>query len=244
MGDSAEARFGPRIEAALERVRDKVFLMGTAGRWHVGKASDVVRDAALVERYVTPLGEADSADYLRALPELIEQTRTADERCAAAWRVRTPSDNSADFLAGREHLIHLFARFRFRLKVYERLVRRSEKPLLRIAVELLGASHTSTAEVEGLEAVVRMSLAEFVAIEEGLAADLLDADTARERLWAAYEELALGIARSRPDHDAVTTACARAGLQRAANWYDHRPGYSFAEYARPWIQRAVDERRG
>jgi hypothetical protein len=244
MAHDLEVRIGRRIESVLVRIRSRVSLMGMAGKWHVGKASDVFQDRGFLERFVVPLGQSAEAKYLEGLPVLIAQTREQDRRCEAYWDASKGVQDRTGYLAEREKLVELLPRFEFRLKLYELLVRQPEKPLLRDAIRLLEAGQESTPEAMAIEAIVRMRLREFIALEEKLAEDFRDLDEARRELWSAHEDLAREIAGSQPRSDPSTVSSALVGLRRAAAWYDYKGGYSFAEYARHWIQEAIRKRRG
>ena len=82
MTREVEVRTGIRIDAALDRVRSKISSMGMAGKWHLGKASDVLQSVELLRRDVQSLGEHEEAKYLDHLPCLIAETREQNWRCA------------------------------------------------------------------------------------------------------------------------------------------------------------------
>ena len=60
-----ETRIGSQIDAALERIQRNVCLMGMAGKFHAGKASDMLQDLNLLRRHVGSLEEHAEARYLR-----------------------------------------------------------------------------------------------------------------------------------------------------------------------------------
>ncbi len=57
MDRHVEVSIGVRIDAALDRIRSKVCLMGMAGKWHVGKAPGLLQNPGLFKQYVKLLGE-------------------------------------------------------------------------------------------------------------------------------------------------------------------------------------------
>jgi hypothetical protein len=238
-----EVRIGKRIDCALDRVRSKVCLTGMAGKLHIGKASDIVLDPGLLERHVVPLEEHAEAKYLERLPALIARTKKQDQRCGECWDGSRGIQDPTEYLTERGRLLELLLQFEFRPKMYERLVRQSDKPLLRDAIRLLSAGQETTPTAVTLEAIFRMRLHEFVALEEDLAVELCDLDETRQELCSAHESLALEIAGSQPRSDPSTVSSAMVGLQRAAAWYDYKQGFSFADYAQHWIHEAIDRRR-
>jgi hypothetical protein len=243
MGRELEVRTGLRIDAALDRIRSKMSLTGMAAKWHLAKASDIIRNPHLIARDVGPLGEAEEAEYLNKLPALIAKIQEQDRRCSACWCARVGRDNENQYLVERAELMRLFQLVRLRLKLYERVARQSDKPLLRSAISFVSEEHDETPEVVQLEAIIRMRLPDFIKLETDLINDFFDLDAAREELFAANAEIALSIARSQPQSNEATESSALAGLRRAAAWYDHKAGYSFEAYAQEWIQEAIDKRR-
>jgi len=238
-----EIRIGIRIDAALDRVRSKVYLMGMAGKWHIGKASGLLQNPDLIERYVEQLGEHEEAKYLDQLPLLVAEAEKQDRRCAECWDTGIWLEQESHYRAEREKLIRLFKRFHFRPKLYEKLVRQPDKPLLREAIGFLNAGREITPEAIALERIVRLHLRDFVRIEEGLVDDFCDLDEAWDTLSAAHKELALKMAMAQPGSDESTVSSALVGLRRAAAWYDYKRGYSFEEYAQDWVQEAIVKRR-
>ena len=238
-----EVRTGVRIDAALDRIRCKVSLMGTAGRWHFGKGSDILQSPDLLGRYVELPNEHEEAKYLAQLSALVAEATEQDRRCAECWDTGSKSEATSQYLVERDALIQLFPRFRFRPKMYERLVRQSDKPVLSNAIQFLAGGQECTPEAMALERVLRTRLREFVKLEEGIKDDLCELDETRKELITAHMELALNMARSQPRLDESAVSSALVGLQRAASWYDYKRGYSFEEYAQHWVQEAIDKRR-
>jgi hypothetical protein len=67
MDRSSEAQAWRRIETAQRRIRGRVFCTGMAGRYHIGKGTDIAEDPRLIERYVEPLdGEREAQAYIEA----------------------------------------------------------------------------------------------------------------------------------------------------------------------------------
>ena len=85
MDHDAELALWQRCEQELRSVRDGVFRMGMAGRWHIGKALDITADHALLERRGVGLDESEKGEYLARLPELISETSAQDETCETLW---------------------------------------------------------------------------------------------------------------------------------------------------------------
>jgi DNA-directed RNA polymerase sigma subunit (sigma70/sigma32) len=234
-----EERFRSQTKRILDRIRSTVALMGTAAKWHTGKASDLLRNPQLLEQSRFIGVEVDDTDrYLAQLPALAAETEECDRRCAALWTQR----NLAAFLSERAALIALFLQFKFNWKLYERLVRQKEKSLLRNVRALIEQGRESTSDARAIEDMVRMRLGEFVAAEEELSSDLAELDSAREELSSAHGWLALEIAASESETDPALVQSAIIGLRKAATYYGYEYTFSFAEYAQHWIREAIAKR--
>jgi hypothetical protein len=215
-----------------------------AARLHIGKAADIVNDAHLLDRYVVPFDDPGrAAEYLAALPRLIERTHSQDARCAQLWESRLDPGVLEAYVHARARLRRLLLRFRFPLRSYERLVRQPHKPILDRAKDLLAQDAGRPAELQQLESLVRMSLREFVDAEEAIAGELRMLDGVRTAIVAAYRGYAQEKAEALAGPDPEAVRYALAGLRKAAENYNHRRGYPFRTYARHWIETAVRDRR-
>jgi hypothetical protein len=212
--------------------------MGMAGRWHVGKATDILQDNSLMKRYVDFEHQGEEG-YVSALPELIKLTTDEDRTSADAWCAR----DLPSFYAARERLGQLFPRFQLHCKLYERLVAQQPKPLLEHAMHLRSIGAGSTPESVRLEAKLRMPLSKFVALEDELAQDVAELKSARDELCLAYGEFARQQAHSQPSFDPSMIPIALEGLRKAADWYDHKRGFDFCDYAKWWIRAAIAKRQ-
>lgn len=243
MDHDVELQTGLRIDAALRNIQAKVCLTGMAGRWHVRKACSIIETPDLLERSVVELEEREQAIYVDRLPALIAKTEHQDALCQAVWHSCNELGNRSRFLDERRVLLSLYRSFQFQLKTYERVVRQPEKPLLTEANDLIEAKLEKSPQARRLEAIARMRLPEFVALENGIAHDLRNLDVARGELSLAFQWLAQEIAEEQQGEDQKTLASATIGLRRATGWYDHKRGYPFAEYARWWILEAIEKHR-
>jgi len=240
-----ETRTGIRIVAALNRIQSHAGLMGRAAEWHIGKASHLLENPALLEfpRFLEV--DCDTTLYLARLPELLAETEQQDLLCHQLWTARhEPHRDSSRFAVERAKLARLFPRFQFHGKLYERLIRQDDKPALREAIHHVSAGTESTPEAIAIEDAVRMTLHDFVNLERQLAEDLADLDAARGELATAHEWFAKQLAQSHSPSDPAVLASAKIGLQRASTYYDYREGFGFTSYAQHWIKEAIQKRRG
>lgn len=107
----------------------------------------------------------------------------------------------------------------------------------------MDSGQEESVEAIAIERIVRMRLCEFVSLEDSYADDFRLIDRAREQLFEAHRSFAVNIAESEPGADQSTTASALIGLRRAIGYYDYTSGFTFAEYARWWIEEAIEKRR-
>jgi hypothetical protein len=227
-------------------VRERAFRVGVAGRLHIGKARDIVRDPSLLERHVAPFeGEDQRIEYQQSLPGLIEKTRIQDARCAKSWESRPtgPLGSLLGYYRERDRLADLLLRFRFHLLSYERLVRQPQKPILLEARQLLAEASEGVPAVRALESRLRLPLQGFVDLEGEIASELRLLDNLRAEVVTAHRERAREMAVSIAGHDPEAVRYAVCGLRKAAEYYSHRRGYQFWSYAQHWVERAVREKK-
>lgn len=243
MDDSSEEQLWKSIELTQRRIRERVFRMGMAGRFHIGKGTDILRDLELIDRYVMQFDdEIHAAEYLSALPDLIEQTAYQDSRCAELWDSRA-SHGSGDYPQEQAKLAELLLKFKYTLRSYERLVRQPDKPFLRRAVQLLAKGTEAGSDVYKLESLLRLTLREFVNLEEATADDLPLLDELRAEIVSAHEGFARTMAETIAGPEPEAARYAICGLSKAAENYSDRRGYRFRTYAEFWIETAVREKK-
>jgi hypothetical protein len=231
------AQLGQQIDAELDAIRRCVFQIGMAGRWHIGKATDVLNDHSLVETHVVPMDESETVLYLSILEGLIVATKAQNELCGTLWEKTAPV-RSGEYDMEHANLCSLFERFRFRSKAYERTVRQTDKPYLRQANALVNESGDHP-EVQKLERILRLSLREFIELEDRIQRTLARLDAARELLADGHHDFAMQYARSLGISDDQSIESVLLSLRKASGYYDYKQGYAFTEYARHWINRAL-----
>jgi hypothetical protein len=238
-----ERRLGKEIEQAWQRLRLRVCRTGMAARYHLGKARDVLRDHALLERHVWQLEPEEASAYLVALPRLVQQTKKQNSRCARLWAAREKHLDLAKFEREQARLIELFLQFRYPYRTYERLVRQEAKPLLDNVRRALAEPSLPPNQRRGMETHLRMSLQEFVNLEDANLQDLQTVDRLRAQLVGGHEKLARKVAAQHDAGEPNALFFARCGLHKAAEWYQASRGYRFGKYALWWMQEAIAKKR-
>jgi hypothetical protein len=243
MADDSEAELWKRIELTQGRIRERVFQVGMAGRLHIRRGADIVKASSVIANHVMPFDdERQEAEYLQALPGLIERTAAQDAICAELWDSRE-SRGLNDYPRQQAKLADLFLEFRFKIISYERLVRQPDKPYLRQATQLLGEEMAGGIAVRELESILRLTLREFVDMEGAIADDLRRLDETRAMIVSAYEGLARGMAESISGQDQELVHYALCGLTKATEHYCYWRGYEFRVYAAEWIEASIRERK-
>jgi hypothetical protein len=238
-----ERSVGEGIEQAWQRIRPRLCRTGMAARWHLGKARDVLRDPALLERHVLHLQPEGTAAYLAALPRLVKQTAKQNTRCAKLWGARDEQPDLAEYEREQDRLIELFFRFQYPYRAYERLVRQETKPLLDDVRRTLAEPSPPPTKVRGLETYLRMRLQEYVDLEDANVQDLQTLDRLRAELVAAHEEFAWKVAARYGARERDALFFARCGLHKAAESYLPSRGYRFGTYAVWWMRAAIVNKR-
>ncbi|MDB5322576.1 MAG: hypothetical protein JWN40_4207 [Phycisphaerales bacterium] len=239
MEQSIEERLCRRIEAVLTAIRERVLRQGMAVQWHIDKALDILDKPDRLKSIVVPLEEHEEARYLARLPALVAIVEEQDERCATAWEASgATSDGRAAYEREWLRLSTLLLEFRNLPRLYGKLVQYPRKPLLERARTAMSAPNTSPDEVIEIQRTVRMTLREFVALEDANATDVARWIALREELSLAYDDVALEIAMKYGSGQDILVA-ARRGLYLATGYYDYHRGYSFPEYAQHWVERGI-----
>ena len=223
MNRSSEARAWMSIEAAQQRIRGRVFRTGMAGRYHVAKGTDIARDPGLIERCVDPLNdEREVQAYLQEVPRLIERMVEQDERCAESWASINFQEDRHGYDREVAGLAELLLKYRFKLRSYEVLVLQPNRPPLERANRLLADGPERGGDIDDLESLLKLTLREFVELEEATANDVRLIDEARAEIVSAHESWARELARSIDEADPEALRYPLDALARAAQAYNHR----------------------
>jgi hypothetical protein len=238
-----ERSVGEGSEQAWQRIRLRLCRTGMAARWHLGKARDVLRDPALLERHVGRLKPEEATAYLAALPQLVKQTAKQNTRCARLWAEREAQPDLADSEREQERLIELFFQFQYPYPAYERIVRQEAKPFLDSVRRALAEPSLPPNQLRGMETHLRMRLQEYVDLEDANVQDIQTLDRLRAELVTGHEEFARTVAERYGAQEPDALFFARCGLHKAAESYQPSRGYRFGTYAVWWMRAAIANKR-
>lgn len=219
-----------RVRDRVREIRLAIYRTGMAGRYHLGKARDMLADAQRAEALT---GACDMADHLRHLPAVIERIEELDARADAMW---AESGEVPPTVLAR--LAEAYDAVRLLPRAYERLARQSDKPIIAQAVHAreLAAKHPQRLD---LERTLRLRVDDYLRLEEQIQAALSAIDSDRDAIALAHEEMANAYVRAAGYGDEIAFAAGRLGTRLAVNLFDDRLGYDLIDYATPWIDREL-----
>ena len=239
MKPTEEQRLGKIIITAQERVRLCLCRSGTAAQWHLAKAGKVVLKPKLLQRVAPHLERDEAKQYLAALPALIEETKLLDTTCGDMWNRRR-----ADYIAERDRLVTMLARYDFSLRSYEKLARQPSKMLAEaLATVPADDSPMDSGAAPHDETAMRMTKQEGIELDRQINKELHAIDEARAELVAAHGDLVIKLAQKSGEPIDIVTPFAQDGLLKAAENFDVRRGHRFTTYAQWWIKTAIEEKK-
>jgi hypothetical protein len=232
-----------RLRQLLLRVRRSICREGERSvTWHLKIARDLI---SLNPPGSSPLGIDVSEEhfpvYMRRLPKLIIRIEKWNERCRELWASRDTEGRTA-YQAAADELARGLYRFRFGLTRYERLARMPEKPILEIA-QAIAEGSADPDKIGFVEGQMRMGVREFIATKQELDRLCRELDRVRAKLVELLREWAIHKASS-ISTDPRAEASAVAGLSKAAEMFTYGSRFRFRDYAEPWVEKYVREKRG
>jgi hypothetical protein len=223
-----------RIRVFQRQIQLAVYQTRMAAAYHTGKARDMVADKDRARRLT---GNDDIAQLRTQLPPVIERIDHLNSLADAAWaELPRNTDKLRDYAS---QLAEAYDAINFRLRVYERLVRQSEKPLLADAEAARDLPCDAPSRM-AIERLLRMEIEDYLALESGIASNLRRIDAERDAVVRAHCDLTDAYVRSTGRTDEISLAAGRHGARLATTGFDEREGFRFMDYAYAWIDRELD----
>jgi hypothetical protein len=173
---------------------------------------------------------------LLRLPALIERIEQLDETADTMWeKMFGGGDALADILAG---LSESYDAVRLHPRVYERLVRQSDKPIIAQAMQARDLATYDPRRLD-VERILRLPVDDYLRLEEGIQIALTRIDSDRDAIALAHREMTDAYVRAAGYGDGVSLAAGRLGTRLAVNRFDDHQGYAFMDYGAPWIDREL-----
>jgi DNA-directed RNA polymerase sigma subunit (sigma70/sigma32) len=232
-----ETKAAEQIAECLLAIRRLICSYEMAADFHIYKGQKTLEgDFSFLSDEVCD-GENLSKSYLELMPELIDRTVDCNEQCAELWF----EELTAEYQTELARLMKLLAEYQFKDSYYEKLARITEKPMLAEAYQLIESGKDDEDEVYRIETRVRMTLEEFIKNEELIKQNLQLIDANREKISAAHEWMAVETAQEFKENYQEALEAAKFAIFKATHMFNHQRGYSFADYAKWWIKKAVED---
>ena len=222
-----------RIRARQREIQLNVYRTRTAAAYHIGNVRDMVADSDRAQMFT---GLDDVTDLLTQLPRLIGRIEHFNGLADDAWAQPRNTDKLAEYDGV---LLEAYDAIQIQPRVYERLVRRTVKPVLddaQVAKDLPCDDPSRLA----IEQFVRLEIEDYLATESETASIVQQIDADRDSVVQAYHEPMHEYLQAKGRSDEASFAAGLNGIRLAATSFDDRQGYGFMDYAGAWIDRELD----
>lgn len=228
-----EATLLAHVRKLVRDIQLAVYRVGISGRCHAGKAREMLDDIDKIEQSTDAV---NPREHQQRLPAIIEHIERLDREAQDFWQRTRQNDSSVRRIQGE--LNKAYDAVSLKPRNYERLVRQSDKPLLE---EAKAACQRPTGDPgrDCLEDRLRMSVDDFLELEQEITRCLAEIDRLRDSFAETYREFVNDYIRSVADGSRMSLAAGFLGMRRAVNSFDDRRGFQFVHYVTPWIDREL-----
>ncbi len=260
-----EVAISKRIEEAEAEVKGLVYRFGFAGKEHIALAEKLLTEPPMerFDRVVQDQKISSRESHLRTLQKLLHHVQPADQavdESFAAWQhapATSREQRHTDFQKHQQKLVQSYGKFYFKQRVIEEIMVVAENLHEKFQASLRTLHehehhakssegreilHAEERKLKALEAVTRLTRAEFLQVYAQLQIFSARAVQARTEMVEANLRLVISIAKRYTNRglsflDLIQEG--NMGLMKAVEKFEYRRGYKFSTYATWWIRQAI-----